>query len=102
MKQTTKARMRWRALVERQEKSGLSVSAFCEREKIPQATFYQWRKRLSESDMPAGTLVPVTVISPAAIEIDLPCGATVKVPPNEQALQQVLRLLLSQEGQDSC
>lgn len=36
----------WQALVARQDTSGLSVAAFCAREKLSAASFYQWRTRL--------------------------------------------------------
>lgn len=36
----------WQALVALQATSGLSVAAFCAREKLGVASFYQWRTRL--------------------------------------------------------
>lgn len=36
----------WQASVARQAASGLSVAAFCAREKLSAASFYQWRTRL--------------------------------------------------------
>ena len=36
----------WRVLVARQAASGLSVAAFCTREGLSAASFYQWRTRL--------------------------------------------------------
>jgi transposase-like protein len=38
----------WREIVERQEQSGLTISAFCEREGIKLASLYGWRSRLRE------------------------------------------------------
>jgi len=37
----------WRAVMERFEKSGLSLSAFCRRSKLSRSSFLQWRRRLS-------------------------------------------------------
>lgn len=37
----------WRALLARQAESGLSAAAFCARERLSAASFYQWRSRLS-------------------------------------------------------
>ena len=37
---------RWRSLIQRQDSSGLTVSAFCERAGISQPSFYSWRRRL--------------------------------------------------------
>ncbi len=39
----------WRATLERHMESGLSVAAFCEREGINPASFYQWRSKLGET-----------------------------------------------------
>ena len=38
----------WRERVERQAASGLSIQRFCDQQRISQATFYAWRKRLRE------------------------------------------------------
>lgn len=39
----------WRALLARQAESGLTVKAFCERESVKPASFYQWRAKLGEA-----------------------------------------------------
>lgn len=39
----------WRGLVSRQEQSGLSVAAFCQREGIKAWSLYGWRSRLRAS-----------------------------------------------------
>lgn len=39
----------WRAVLARFSESGLSVQAFCEREGIGIASFYQWRAKLGGS-----------------------------------------------------
>lgn len=36
----------WQSLIERAERSPLSVEAFCRGEGVSTASFYQWRKRL--------------------------------------------------------
>lgn len=36
----------WRGLVERFEKSGLSMTAFCSRAKLPRSSFVKWKGRL--------------------------------------------------------
>ena len=92
-------RARWESLLRQQEESGQSVSAFCRAESLTEATFYQWRKRLRNGD-PATSLVPVTVVASSPVEIDLPCGATIKVPCDERSLQQVLNVLL--KDRDGC
>jgi transposase-like protein len=42
----------WREIVARQEKSGLTVQEFCEREGLKAASLYGWRVRLRQE--PAG------------------------------------------------
>jgi hypothetical protein len=39
----------WRGLVERFEKSGLSMTAFCARAKLPRSSLVKWRRRLGGS-----------------------------------------------------
>lgn len=55
----------WRRLLERFEKSGLSISAFCRRAKLPRSSFVKWRRRLA--GRPSG--------SPAFVEWVAPSGA---------------------------
>jgi transposase-like protein len=78
----------WRRRLDRQARSGLSVSEFCRREKVSQPSFYQWRKRLAtqrHTDSPP-LFVPVSFESEGVegtgegIEIDLPNGAVVRLP----------------------
>lgn len=45
------AALRWRKLVEDQEASGLSVSAFCRERGISQASLFSWRRRLSQNQL---------------------------------------------------
>jgi putative transposase len=39
----------WRELVARQDRSGLSVQAFCRQEQLNAWTFYRWRSRLCKN-----------------------------------------------------
>lgn len=50
MEQTRRRRLSadaWRAVMTRFAASGMSVAAFCERESIGIASFYQWRSKLA-------------------------------------------------------
>jgi len=38
----------WQALLERQAASGQSIEAFCRSESLTTASFYRWRKQLSQ------------------------------------------------------
>ena len=40
--------------MERFHRSNLTAVEFCQRERVSTASFYQWRKKLEDSDIPAG------------------------------------------------
>lgn len=40
----------WRKRLWRQRGSGLTVRAFCEREGVPESSFYYWRREVSQRD----------------------------------------------------
>jgi hypothetical protein len=73
---------RWREILRRQAGSGLSVAAFCRRSRIPEASFYVWRRKLRE----AATFAEVRVLPAAApgtgaLEVVLPRGRRILVRP---------------------
>ena len=73
---------RWREILRRQTESGLSVAAYCRRSKIPQASFYSWRRKLRD----AATFTEVQVTpepSPVADALELisPGGHRIVVRP---------------------
>ncbi len=41
----------WRIVLAKQLESGLSVAAFCARERLSAANFYQWRSRLGRGSV---------------------------------------------------
>jgi hypothetical protein len=47
----------WRGLIERFEKSGLSMTAFCRRAKLPRGSFVKWRRQLVARRSPAPAFV---------------------------------------------
>lgn len=57
---------RWRELVARQPKRGLSVRGFCQRERVTEAAYYAWRRelRLRDQEEPTETPAFVPVIVP--------------------------------------
>ena len=93
-------RARWRAIVNRQIESGITVAAFCRREKITPSKFYRWRRIFEQETLeeqppgPVNALVPVQVIASSELQIDLPCGASLKVPVSKEQLRLVLGTLL--------
>lgn len=106
----------WAAWVEEQRESAVSVRDFCDWIGVSQNAFYLWRRKLavvtprnkqspSKPCEPASTsqaqradvrslFVPLTVVGSPVIEVDLPCGAVVRVPNEESSLRRVLSILL--------
>ena len=97
------ARERWRRLIAEQKGSQLSVEAFCARQKVSASSFDRWKQALGSE--PAGArapqappprFLPISLSGGSgSIEIQLPSGVVVRVPPgaNEQSLSVVLRAL---------
>jgi len=56
----------WRTVMERFEKSGLSVSAFCRRAKLSRGSFVKWRRRLAGGSRPESSFVEW--VAPAVAE----------------------------------
>ena len=80
-------RAQWIILISAQAASGMSVAAFCKRRKLPLATFYQWRKKLAVASEPDG--------DQAVIDIELRCGATIRLPlASEDTMRRVLSTLI--------
>jgi len=116
----------WSALLAEQARSGLSVMEFCRQKNVTRESFYHWRKKLkpgesspceSEFREPpvaefSATLtqppkevqqrdpfVPLTIVRPSSLEVEMPCGATLRLPDdNERLLRQVLSILLEREA----
>ena len=60
----------WKFVLSEHVSSGLSISAFCRREGVSQASFYQWRKMLAgavkptpHADLATTSFVPVEIES---------------------------------------
>lgn len=98
----TEAWTKWRGLVSEQSQSGQSVAAFCRERGLRAWHFYEWKKRLRESD--AAKFVEVRISAPAepvratgarksAIEIRLREGRSLVVEPGFEASH--LRALLA-------
>jgi len=47
-------RAHWRALIEKQATSGMSIAAYCRDARIKPSYFYKWRRRLQEQQPCAG------------------------------------------------
>ncbi len=93
------SRDQWLAWLSEQRRSNLTVSEFCQRNGISEKSFYVWRKKLaggsnSPKDSLSATFVPVSVKDSPKVEIELPCGATVRVADDGVVLRRVLKVLL--------
>ena len=78
----------WRQRLDRFEHSDFTVAEFCESEGYSTGSFYQWRRKLRDGKSPGDpAFIPVQLDASELLcnarrgfEIDLPGGATVKVP----------------------
>jgi hypothetical protein len=113
----------WAVWVGEQRDSELSVAEFCEWIGVSLNSFYRWRQKLAAEDrLPARDglareqqvsleesqrlsstkglmfseprFVPLTVLASPAVEINLPCGAVVRVSNDDRSLRRVLGILL--------
>ena len=99
MKRRRYSREQWQKWFSEYRESGFTIADFCQRQGIPQKSFYLWRKKLSkEVADEASPFVPVSVVPTTSIEIDLPCGATVRVPSESSAMHCVLSTLIAIGG----
>ena len=82
-----KLERRWRDLIARWKRSGISVGDFCTDQGVSESSFYSWKRELAARDqavtptttaMP--TFVPVRVAPAATIEVVLRSGVVVRVP----------------------
>jgi hypothetical protein len=98
----TEAWTKWVGLVSEQSQSGQTVAAFCRERGLRAWHFYEWKKRVRESE--AAKFVEVQIAAPAepvrakgarssAIEIRLRAGRSLVVEPGFDASH--LRALLS-------
>lgn len=88
----------WRKLIERRQRSGLSVAEICEQAGVSTPSFYQWQRKLrgrgasgrGQTGRPAASrLIPVRIVAdqpsssgPAAglLEVELPGDIKLRIP----------------------
>lgn len=65
-KRDLQAEGRWRGLLARQRTSGMTVRAFCAKERIAESAYYAWRREigLRDREKTAGTAAFVPVVLP--------------------------------------
>lgn len=91
----------WRRWIDQWRVSGLSVSAFCARHRLPTARFYAWRRRLQRRTAEQPPFLPVQVVpdTPASargtLEVVLADRSVVRIPPgfDPATLRQLLAVL---------
>ena len=85
----------WRLWIAQQAESGLSIAAFCDSIGVCENAFYVRRRQLAVMQEAAPAFVPLSISDAAApVEIDLPCGAIVRVSDHE-SVRFVLSTLLN-------
>ena len=88
----------WSCFIAEQVASGLSAAKFCKQKNLRLPTFYQQRRTLSSKARErtdCRTLVPLQVVAGDLVDVELACGATIKLPTNnESASREILRMLL--------
>ena len=76
-KSDTDQRQFWQMVVETYKTSGLSVRQFCQKEGLSEASFYSWRKRLSDENKTDHHSEPKEKSSESNfIQVSLPNGNT--------------------------
>jgi transposase-like protein len=78
-----------------QERSGESITEFCRQHGLKPRSFYRWRRVFAAEQQVS--FVPLTIAGTRRVDIELPCGATVKVAANRESLQEVFAALLNVE-----
>ena len=113
----------WSERLRRYANSGLTISAFCERERVSVPSFYYWRRKLLGPGGTAGgdkgrmpreartpqkrDFVPIAIRNSAAIKMRLPNGAQLWLPASDAALLSAAiaaagRLETSLQEDDAC
>lgn len=86
--------VRWREVLKRHGRSGLSVREFCQRERLPESAFYAWRRTIRQRDVQgaaAPAFVPLMVQTDAAADgaviVELRGGRVLRLPLSMPAAQ---------------
>jgi len=88
--------VRWREIVWGHADSGLSVAAYCRRARVPQSSFYAWRRRLRGATTFAEVrAAPAAPCNAGVLEVRLPGGRCIVVRPgfDRQTLRDLVATL---------
>ncbi len=105
-KRSAETELRWRKLVDRQSKSGLSVREFCEQEGVSENSLYFWRRELPKRKgrvarpkpdvATASDFIPVQISGlSTTMELVHPLGYQIRIDGrlDPEMLRQVLNVL---------
>lgn len=95
-KASQEVQRQWRDRLGRFSRSTLSVAAFCRREQVSAASFYQWRKKLAvtaDDGQDATTptqarFLPVQVAASQGAQVAFPNGVILTLPADDHELIQ--------------
>jgi transposase len=93
----------WQQRLLRFERSGLSVSAFCDHEGVSTPSFYAWRRRLRcapPADADGPRFLPIQVLASPPVEVVFPSGAVLRLTPGCDLA--FVRALVDSLGGASC
>jgi len=88
----------WLQIIGEQEQSGQSVRSFCNQRGVNEHSFYSWRQRLRQQDLPASFALVQTqpqAPEPVMLEIALRSGHRLRLPAESGTLRLVLAALES-------
>jgi transposase-like protein len=94
----------WREILAAWQESGQSIRAFCADRGVSEASFFAWRRTLRQRDRQAPPappkFVPLHLLADAVLEVVLPSGVVIRVPPGADAL--LVAALVAALGSTSC
>lgn len=113
---SAEVRQKWVWRMQRFSHSRMTVAAFCDREQVSVAAFYQWRKKLAEHPLehvamgPASSpvalkgFVPVKLLQqPVVIEVRLVNGVRLTLPAHDlEVLRQTLDIVSRLPAEMAC
>lgn len=85
------SREQWTQWLSEYAASGLSATAFCKQRELPLQSFYNWRAKFANATEHSSIkplFVPLSIRATSQLEVEMPCGAKLRVPPDH--IQAVL------------
>ena len=88
-------RAEWRKRLRRFARSKLSVVEFCRQERVSVPSFYQWRRKLADSESKESqkevkhAFIPVQVATVGSVQVTFPNGARLELPAQDNELVRI-------------